>query len=92
VRIVAVVMIYKSFFRKILTQHCILAVRHSSKLPLTHSLKTARRAEKHTKLKRGQLNNYKSYRKKLNYTVIADNIVNILKVELCLLAERMLTL
>jgi len=41
-------------------------------------------AEKHMQLKLGQLNNYKSYQKKLKDKVIANTSVNILKVELFL--------
>jgi len=48
--------------------------------PDTHPLKT----EKHIKLKRGQLNNYKRYQKKMNYKVTANNFINILNVELFL--------
>jgi len=50
----------------------------------THPLKTPGGEEKHIKLKRGQLNNYKSSEKKLNDKVRANTSVNILKVELSL--------
>jgi len=47
-------------------------------------IENPRSGKTHTKLKMGQLNNYKSYEEKLIYKVIANDFLNILKVKWCL--------